>query len=156
MKRAGLWIAAGLATASLCACFAPAGPMVSVAPAPGKSFQAFAADQTACEQYADTQVMPQAAYATYRAIGTVLLPTALGAAIGAAVAGGHGAGLGAFAGAALGATVGMSRAGFAQMSVQQHYDLAYTECMSAHGNSAPGSGPPPDPNDGDISIWRRE
>ena len=100
MKRVGLWTAAGLATASLCACFGPAGPMVPVAPGPGKSFQAFAADQATCEQYADAQVTPQVVSVTYRAIGTVLLPTALGAGIGAAVDGGHGAGVGAFAGAA--------------------------------------------------------
>src|SRR5579875_2930281 len=100
MQRVGLWAAAGLATVALCACVGPLGPTIPVAPGPGKSFAAFAADQETCRQYADAQVGPQAAYAN-------------------------------------------SGAGFAQMSLQQQYDLAYAECMSAHGNRVPGFRPPP-------------
>src|SRR5579875_504909 len=122
MQRVGLWAAAGLATVALCACVGPLGPTIPVAPGPGKSFAAFAADQETCRQYADAQVGPQAAYANSRAVGSALLGTALGAGLGAA---------------------GASGAGFAQMSLQQQYDLAYAECMSAHGNRVPGFRPPP-------------
>jgi hypothetical protein len=31
----------------------------------------------------------------------------------------------------------------AQMSPQQRYDLAYTQCMYARGNQVPGFAPPP-------------
>jgi hypothetical protein len=143
MKRVGLWTAAGLATVSLCACVGPVGPTVPVAPGPGKSFDAFAADQATCRQYADAQVAPQAAYANNRAVGSAVLGTALGAGLGAAVGGGRGAGIGAASGAVFGTAAGASGSGFAQMSVQQQYDLAYSECMSAHGNRVPGLGPPP-------------
>jgi hypothetical protein len=143
MKRAGLWTAAGLATVSLCACVGPLGPTVPVVPGPGKPFQAFAADQATCEQYADAQVGPQAAYANNRAVGSAVLGTALGAGLGAAVGGGRGAGIGAASGALFGTAAGASGAGFAQMTLQQQYDLAYAQCMSAHGNRVPGFGPPP-------------
>jgi hypothetical protein len=143
MKHLGLWTAAGLAALSLSACVGPVGPTVPVAPGPGKSFSAFAADQAACEQYADAQVGPQAAYANNRAIGSAILGTALGAGLGAAVGGGHGAAIGAASGAVLGTAAGASGAGYAQMSVQQHYDLAYAQCMYAHGNTVPGFSPPP-------------
>src|SRR5579875_1913488 len=126
MQRVGLWAAAGLATVALCACVGPLGPTIPVAPGPGKSFAAFAADQETCRQYADAQVGPQAAYANSRAVGSALLGTALG--------GGHGAAIGAASGAVVGTAAGASGAGFAQMSLQQQYDLAYAECMSAHGN----------------------
>src|SRR5579875_3820031 len=130
MQRVGLWAAAGLATVALCACVGPLGPTIPVAPGPGKSFAAFAADQETCRQYADAQVGPQAAYANSRAVGSALLGTALGA--------GHGAAIGAASGAVVGTAAGASGAGFAQMSLQQQYDLAYAECMSAHGNRVPG------------------
>jgi uncharacterized protein YcfJ len=143
MQRVGLWAAAGLATVALCACVGPLGPTIPVAPGPGKSFAAFAADQETCRQYADAQVGPQAAYANSRAVGSALLGTALGAGLGAAVGGGHGAAIGAASGAVVGTAAGASGAGFAQMSLQQQYDLAYAECMSAHGNRVPGFRPPP-------------
>src|SRR5579875_668669 len=119
MQRVGLWAAAGLATVALCACVGPLGPTIPVAPGPGKSFAAFAADQETCRQYADAQVGPQAAYANSRAVGSALLGTAVG--------GGHGAAIGAASGAVVGTAAGASGAGFAQMSLQQQYDLAYAE-----------------------------
>ena len=143
MKHLGLWTAAGLAAVSLSACVGPVGPTVPVAPGPGKPFSAFAADQATCEQYATAQVGPQAAYATNRAIGSAILGTALGAGLGAAVGGGHGAAIGAASGAVLGTAAGASGAGYAQMSIQQQYDLAYAQCMYAHGNTVPGFSPPP-------------
>ncbi|MGH7037288.1 MAG: YMGG-like glycine zipper-containing protein [Stellaceae bacterium] len=143
MKHLGLWTAAGLAALSLSACVGPVGPTVPVAPGAGKPFPAFAADQATCEQYATAQVGPEAAYANNRAIGSAILGTALGAGLGAAVGGGHGAAIGAASGAVLGTAAGASGAGYAQMSVQRRYNLAYAQCMYAHGNRVPGFSPPP-------------
>lgn len=136
---------------SLTACVAtPSGPTIAVAPGPNKSFDAFAADQAACQQYAAAQTAPGVAAANNQAVGTALITTALGAGLGAAVGGGgwhgnagRGAGIGAASGAVVGTALGANQAGFAQMSLQQQYDVMYGECMSAHGHSVPGLSPPP-------------
>ena len=145
-------VAAVAAAISLAACVAPpSGPTIAVAPGRNKNFDAFAADQAACQQYAAAQTAPAANAANNRAVGTALITTALGAGLGAAVGGGswrgnagRGAGIGAASGAVVGTALGANQSGFAQMSLQQQYDVIYAECMSAHGNSVPGlSGPPP-------------
>src|SRR5271169_3276868 len=136
---------------SLTACVTPPlGPTIAVAPGPNKSFDAFAADQAACQQYASAQTAPGVAAANNQAFGTALITTALGAGLGAAVGGGgwhgnagRGAGIGAASGAVVGTALGASQAGFAQMSLQQQYDVMYAECMSAHGNPVPGLSQPP-------------
>jgi uncharacterized protein YcfJ len=137
-------VAAVAAAISLAACVAPpAGPTIAVAPGRNKSFDAFAADQAACQQYAAAQTAPAANAANNQAVGGAILSTALGAGLGAAIGGGRGAGIGAASGAALGTVAGASGSGFAQMSLQQQYDIMYAQCMSAHGNSVPGLSPPP-------------
>ena len=140
---------------SLAACVqTPTAPTVPVAPGPNKSFDAFAADQATCQQYAAAQTAPGAAAANNQAVGEALLTTALGAGLGAAVGGGgwhgnagRGAGIGAASGAVVGTALGANQSGYAQMSLQQQYDVMYSQCMAAHGNSVPGlsppSGPPP-------------
>jgi outer membrane lipoprotein SlyB len=145
MKHIGPRSATALAmVVALGACVTP--PLAStipVAPGPNKSFEAFAADQSFCQQYATAQTAPQAAAATNQAVGTTLLSTALGAALGGAIGGGHGAGIGAASGALFGTAVGAGGAGYAQMSLQQQYDIMYGQCMYAHGNQVPGFSPPP-------------
>src|SRR5919108_6618 len=143
--------AAAAATMSLAACVAPpVAPTIPVAPGPNKSFEAFGADQAACQQYAAAQIAPAVAAANNQEIGGALLTTALGAGLGAAVGGGgwrgnagRGAGIGAASGAAAGTLWGASQSGFAQMTIQQQYDVMYGGCMAAHGNSVPGLSPPP-------------
>ena len=131
-------------TIALGACVTPPpAPTIPVAPGPNKSFDAFAADQAVCQQYAAAQTVPQAYAATNQAVGSTLLTTALGAAIGGAVGGGHAAGIGAASGAALGMFAGAANSGFAQMSLQQQYDILYGQCMYAHGDQVPGFSPPP-------------
>src|SRR6516162_1767149 len=124
MRRIYPRIASALVlTVSLSACVTPPlAPTVPVAPGPNKSFDAFAADQAACQQYATAQTAPQAYAATNQNVGVTLVTTALGAGIGGAVGGGYAAGIGAASGAALGAFAGAGNAGFAQMSLQQQYD----------------------------------
>jgi outer membrane lipoprotein SlyB len=128
---------------ALAACVTPpAGPTIPVAPGPGKSFDAFTADQNFCAQYAASQTAPAAYASNNQAVGTALIGTALGAGLGAAIGGGRGAAIGAASGAGLGTVVGASNSAFAQMSLQQQYDVIYAECMQAHGNRVPGFAPP--------------
>ncbi|HEV2300412.1 MAG TPA: hypothetical protein VGR91_02470, partial [Stellaceae bacterium] len=51
-------------------------------------------------------------------------------------------------GAVVGTAAGASGANYAQMSLQQQYDMAYAQCMYAKGDRVPGfgrgpGGPPP-------------
>src|SRR5271157_5545821 len=136
---------------SLGACVtAPTVATIPVGPGPTKSFEAFAADQNLCQQYATAQTAPQAAAATNQAVGTALVTTALGAGLGAAIGGGgwhgnagRGAGIGAAGGAVAGTALGAGQAGFAQMSLQQQFDVMYGQCMYSYGNQVPGFSPPP-------------
>src|ERR1700738_3524056 len=129
---------------ALGACVAPpTAPTIPVIPGANKQFSAFAADQTYCQQYATAQTAPQAAAPTNQAVGTAVLSTALGAGLGAAIGGGRGAAIGAASGATFGTVVGAGGAGYAQMSLQQQYDVIYGQCMAAQGNQVPGFSPPP-------------
>jgi hypothetical protein len=137
------------ATISLAACVAPpVAPTVPVAPGPNKTFDAFAADQAVCQQYAAAQTAPSVATANNQAVGGALLSSALGAGLGAAIgaatgAAGTGAAIGAASGAAFGSVANAGGAPYAQMSLQQQYDVLYGQCMMAHGNSVASFSPPP-------------
>jgi hypothetical protein len=127
----------------------PLGPRVAVMPAPNKPFAVFEDDQAVCKQFADQQVAGGAESANNQAIGTALLGTVLGAGLGAAVGGGSGAAIGAGAGAIGGTAIGSGPASYAQYSLQQRYDIAYSQCMYSRGNQVPGYAapvaPPPPP-----------
>ena len=134
----------------------PAGPTVGVMPAPNKSFNDFAADQAVCKQWADSQVAGQAQAANNQALGGAAVGTLLGAGLGAAIGAaagspGIGAAVGAASGATLGTAAGANSSAYANMPIQQQYDVAYSQCMYAKGNQVPmqyqqppqGYGPPP-------------
>jgi hypothetical protein len=123
----------------------PMGPTVAVMPAPGKPFDAFQQDQAVCKQFADSQVQGGAQAANNQQVGTAVVGTLLGAGLGAAVGGGRGAAVGAGIGAVGGTAVGAGGAQRAQYSLQQRYDMAYTQCMYSRGNQVPGYQPPPPP-----------
>jgi uncharacterized protein YcfJ len=116
-------------------------PTVPVMPGPGKPFDQFAADQQTCQSYANAQVAPLINQANSQAIGGTLLSTALGAGLGAAVGGGRGAAIGAASGAVLGGALGAQGSSIAGMSIQQQYDIYYSQCMYARGNQVPGFSP---------------
>jgi hypothetical protein len=125
----------------------PLGPTVQVMPGPGRSFEAFQADQSNCKVYAADQVKGQAENANQRAVGAALLTTLLGAGLGAAAgsgwgAAGQGAGIGAGAGAATGAAIGADMSSGEQVGIQVQYDNAYSQCMYAKGEMVPGYAPP--------------
>jgi hypothetical protein len=134
---------------TLAACVAPPmAPTIPVAPGPGKTFEAFTADQQFCSQFAYNQTAPGAAAANNQAVGNALIGTALGAGLGAAIGAaagnaGAGAAIGAASGAGLGTVAGASNSAYAQMSLQQQFDVIYGQCMAAHGNQVPGFAPPP-------------
>src|SRR6516164_2970234 len=131
---------------SLGACvMPPVAPTIPVAPGPNKTFEAFTTEQSFCQQYATAQTAPQAYAATNQAVATAVLTTALGAALGGAIGGGYGAGIGAASGVVAGTALGAGGSGFAQMSLQQQFDVMYGQCMNAHGNQVPGFQPPGTP-----------
>jgi hypothetical protein len=142
--------------AAVAGCAAPPlGPTVGVMPGPNKPFDVFQTDQAVCRQFAEGQVGgPTAANQTGTnqtllgaGVGT-LLGAGLGAAVGAAAGNaGAGAAIGAGAGALGGTAVGASNAQASGLSVQQRYDIAYSQCMYSRGNQVPGyaAAPPPPP-----------
>jgi hypothetical protein len=129
----------------------PMGPTVGVMPAPGKPFDVFQGDQAICKQFASNEVTGGAQQANNRQVGTAVVGTLLGAGLGAAIGGGRGAAIGAGAGALGGTAVGAGPSQGAQYSLQQRYDLAYSQCMYTRGNQVPGyqpAGYPPPPPPG--------
>jgi hypothetical protein len=139
-------LTAGLATPllllSACAT-TPLGPTVAVMPAPGKPFDQFQNDQYVCKDFATGQVQGGAQQANNQQVGTAIVGTLLGAGLGAAVGGGRGAAIGAGAGAVTGTAIGAGPSQYAQYSLQQRYDLAYSQCMYSKGNQVPGYQPGP-------------
>jgi uncharacterized protein YcfJ len=128
-------------------------PTVPVMPGANKPFDQFATDQQTCQGYANSQTAPLSAQANNQALGTTLLTTALGAGLGAAVGGGRGAAIGAASGAVVGGSMGAQGSALAGMSIQQQYNVYYSQCMSARGNQVPGFSPnmyaiPPYPGPG--------
>ena len=123
----------------------PTGPSVRVLPTPGKSFEAFMAEDAVCRQWAEQQL-------GLNAQDTANQNTATGAVVGTAIGAGVGAALGAAsgnagAGAAIGGGTGLlfgtasgSSAGQAYgMEAQRRYDNVYVQCMYAKGNQIPGT-----------------
>jgi uncharacterized protein YcfJ len=138
---------ASLLVLSACAS-QPEGPTVAVMPAPGKPFDVFQGDQALCKQYADSQVAGGAQAANNKQILTGVVGTVLGAGLGAAIGGGQGAAIGAGAGALGGTTFGAAGAERGEYTLQQRYDIAYSQCMYSRGNQVPGfvpSAPYPPP-----------
>ena len=121
----------------------PLGPTVAVMPSPGKPFDVFATDQAVCKQFADSQVGGGAQSVNNQQVGTAVLGTVLGAGLGAAIGGGRGAAIGAASGAVGGTALGAGSATQGRYSLQQRYDLAYSQCMYSRGNQVPGFTPAP-------------
>src|SRR5579864_5951444 len=150
MMRTRTIVATTALAALLAGCVTqPTGPTIPVMPGPNKSLEAFQADESVCEQYASQRVAGGAEAANNTAVGEAVLGTALGAGLGAAIGGGRGAAIGAASGAVVGTGVGANTSGWAQMSLQQRYDISYAQCMQTKGDNVPGPRrprrPPPPP-----------
>jgi len=118
----------------------PDGPEVEVMPAPGKSFEVFAAEDARCREWARGRAGSAEQTDTRRAMEAAAVGTAVGAAAGAMI--GHGEGdaiaTGAGTGLLVGAAGGLDHGGHAAERVQRRYDMAYRQCMYAAGNQVPG------------------
>jgi len=127
-----------------CAIAPPSGPSVMALPAEGKSFEQFQADDATCQQYASDRIgngTPQHA-ANESGAASAAIGTTIGAAAGAliGVAAGDpaiGAAIGGGSGLLLSSMIGMSNAYASGVALQQRYDMAYTQCMVAKGESVP-------------------
>lgn len=133
-----------LAAAALAGCTVPppSGPTVMALPGQGKSFETFQQDDFTCRGYAMQASGGAAASqaATNQAVTSAVVGTALGAGVGAALgsvggAVGAGAAIGGATGLLAGSAVGANQAQYAGASAQQRYDIAYTQCMYARGDS---------------------
>ena len=167
MSRTRLIIGmASVLAVSACAVAPPPGPRVMALPGAGKDFGTFQQEDAICRQFAYDQTGGSAGAqaATNNAVGTAVIGTAIGAGLGAALGSLSGQmGSGAVVGGTMGALVGGSAAsGGAQRSaydLQQGYDVSYTQCMYAQGNSVqnpPGgyhaSSPGPSPYYGGAYV----
>jgi len=130
-----LLIAAGCASI-------PNGPSVMVMPGSGKSFDAFRADDMQCRQFASSQVGGATANDAIAnsAVESAAIGTAVGAAAGALMGGHRGAGVGAGTGLLFGAVAGSGASNASGRTLQQRYDIGYTQCMYAKGNQIPVAG----------------
>jgi len=154
-----------LALLALGACVTvPSGPSMMSLPGTGKSFDQFRADDFECRQYATAQVggTTTAKAASDSGVGAAAVGTVVGAAAGALIDGSSGAGVGAGVGLLTGALIGSSTANASAYTLQQRYDIGYTQCMYAKGHKVPVPGrfaaaterpaprrytpPPPPPN----------
>jgi len=134
-----------------CAAPGPAGPTVMALPAKGESFSTFQQHDSSCQQYAALQTGGQSPgqAGEKRAIAGAVLGSGIGAAAGALLgsASGHaggGAAIGAGTGLLAGTLLGSSHGRGAAASLQERYNVSYTQCMVANGeNIAPPAMPRP-------------
>jgi Glycine-zipper domain len=124
----------------------PSGPSVMVLPGTSKSFDAFQADNFACQQYAQATLglgaPPGQPVVDQSAANSAVAATIIGAAVGAgigAVTGqaGAGAAIGAGTGLLFGSANAANAAGYSNYGTQRRYDNAYVQCMYAKGNQVP-------------------
>ncbi|CAH2604680.1 Glycine zipper family protein [Rhodovastum atsumiense] len=126
--------------AAACTVAPPTGPSVVAMPRQGENFAQFQAQDINCRNYASGQIGygDPARAANQSAVGSAVLGTALGAAAGAALGSiggnaGAGAAIGGAGGLLAGGAIGSSNARTSAASLQQRYDIAYTQCMVAGG-----------------------
>ena len=146
MHRATGPIALCIAALALnaCAVAPPTGPSVMALPAQGKSFEQFQQDDATCQQFASARIgngSPQQA-ANESGVGSAAIGTVIGAAAGALIGAAAGdpaigAAIGGGSGLLVGSSAGVSNAYASGAALQQRYDMAYTQCMSAKGESVP-------------------
>ena len=139
-------LAAVAALLALGACVTvPQGPTVMVMPGAGKTFDVFQADMGACRQFADVSVSgpTQAAqsHAGANVAGSAVAGAAVGALLGAATGNASaGAAWGAGTGMLMGSTAAGGSGAVSSYTLQRQYDIAYMQCMYAHGNQVPSYG----------------
>jgi hypothetical protein len=137
-----IWIL-GLVAIGLGACTVapPRGPSVVALPPAGKDFAQFQREDGFCQQTAmNTLGFNSEQAPAQAAVGSAAVGTALGAAagglIGAATGNfGAGAAIGAGAGLLAGSAVGVGAAQNTNLSLQDRFDITYSQCMASYGNT---------------------
>lgn len=135
-------VLAGVVTLTACVSV-PRGPTVAVMPGAGKTLDQFNADVNVCQQYAHNAIAgpTQAAqdYAASNAAGGAALGAVVGAALGAVTGqAGAGAAWGAGAGLMYGGAAAGNAGAASSYTLQRQFDIAYMQCMYAHGDQVPG------------------
>lgn len=134
-----------LAVASIaagCATF-PTGPSVMALPGQRMSFDQFRFDDNECRNYAAQAAGgPNAQQAAVDSnVRSAAIATAVGAVAGAAIGGSsRGAAVGAGTGLLFGTAAGAGAGDASGRTMQQRYDIGYTQCMYAKGHKVPVSG----------------
>lgn len=125
----------------------PEGPDVMALPPPGKDFAVFQQDDMTCRDFAAQRTQSPGSAESDSALTSTGIGAAVGTGIGALIGslgGGFGTGavIGGAAGLLGGGAIGASAAESSGATAQQRYDIAYTQCMYARGNSvqSPPSG----------------
>lgn len=121
----------------------PTAPTVMALPGSQKGFDQFQSDEAMCRTYAQAAVGGPGQAAVNNAATNAAVGTALGAAAGAIIGSasgqaGPGAAIGAGTGLLFGSAAGGNVAGYSSYQLQRQYDMAYLQCMYAHGNRIPG------------------
>lgn len=135
---------AGLGAAVLlsgCAVMPPGPSFQAMAPQ-GKPYDQFMQEDGFCRASAGQAVQGQVDAVNGQAAGATIFTAILGTALGAAVGGPRGAAIGAAAGAGVGGAYGINGTQWAQLNIQQRYNVIYAQCMYSYGNNIPGFGPP--------------
>lgn len=141
-KRLALTVAAAALLTAGCATF-PTGPSVMALPGQRMSFDQFRADDYECRNYAAQSAGgPNAQQAAVDSnVRSAAVATAIGAVAGAAIGGNsRGAAVGAGTGLLFGTAAGAGAADASGRTMQQRYDIGYTQCMYAKGHKVPVSG----------------
>ena len=121
----------------------PSGPSVMALPGGNRNFEEFRTDDNECRVFAANSVGgPSAQQASMDAgAASAVIGTIVGAAAGAAIGGSSsGAAVGAGSGLLIGSAMGANAAHYSGYSVQQRYDIGYTQCMYAKGHRVPVPG----------------
>jgi hypothetical protein len=133
-----------------CATPPPSNPTVMALPAQGKSLNEFQQDDYGCRTLATRTVAPQAnsPESANGAAAATALGTAGGAAAGALIGSasgnaGPGAAIGAGVGLLAGSAAGMRQRTRGASALQQQYDNAYAQCMTAKGDTIATPQPAP-------------
>ena len=136
--RRGLSIA--VIVALMTGCAASHTPSIMVMPHGNASYADFQADDTACQQYAETRAREASRRESNKSFGHALLLGLLGAAAGASYGSGWGmSGYGARVGTTYGLTSGLAYgAGKEEAVGQRAFDLTYAQCMRTKGHKLPG------------------
>lgn len=117
----------------------PTGPSVMAMPGKDKPYEQFRSEQMQCQQYAQEAIGGQAQATQNNAANSAAVGTAIGAVAGALIGAasgnaGAGAAIGAGGGLLVGSAAGSNAAAGGNYSMQQRYDMTYSQCMYSKGN----------------------